>query len=324
MRETASKSGLLLSGCLRWAHPAARWYSDRPDDAQAREDGKAFHHALDLHAQGLPASYPQAVADKVRVAREYYDKKLLPRCEEIHTEVAMGINFKTGEAVGLASSDRNYPEDDDYFYGTADIVAILKSGKLLIADWKTGGSDGADEQLKTLALMALRIFQNTSEKVTDCRIAVLSVSDDEVMVHEREVPLAELQSHYNSVRDAIAKSRATAKPSLPVVGTHCTQMYCPHLAKCPATFKDASRMLEGALGSGKVTDGGPPPKEYEFTEQPEGERHAGWMAMRMRAIKRAMTYYDGCLKDHARSGNRVMYDGYEWAEGGAGFRWKKL
>lgn len=231
----------------------------------------------------------------------------------------MGINFQTGVRINLTDrKDRDYPDDDDFFYGTADIVAILKSGALLIADWKTGMSDGAEEQLKSLALMALPImFEDFPEKVPQVRIAVLTATEEDgVLVHEREVPWAELSAHYDSVRDAIAKARSTSKPSLPVVGTYCTQQYCPHLAKCPATKRDMDKLAGSGDGTGS--------DEYEFTEHPSSEHHAGWMAMRMRAVKRAMTYYDGALKDHVRSGKRAIYNGYEWSETGNGFRIKKL
>lgn len=314
MRETASKSGLLLSGCLRWAHPAARWYQDRPEDAKAREAGKAFHACLDLHAQGMPYAIPKDVEVKVRAAAKYFDTVLMPRCVEVHTEVAMGIDFASGIVEVPNVKDRGYPDSPMMFYGTADIVAVLKSGEILIADWKTGASDGAEEQLKSLALMARVVFGDKNPPV---RISVLTASDDgEVIVYEREVAPAELDAHYASVRDAIAKSRSTAKPSLPVVGTHCTQQYCPHLAKCPATLGSFEGVASG--------QDGPKPKEYPWEEKPSDARHAGWMAMRIRAMKRAIAYYEGNLKDHVRSGGKAIYDGYEWAEGGAGFRFKKL
>lgn len=308
MRETASKSALMLSGCLRWMHPAAKWYQDRAEDSEAREDGKAIHEDIHLHASGLPYNAPEHLKRKIAGAIEFYDRELLPRCEWVKTEVAFGINIKTGESKVYTIEDRDYPQDDDVFYGTADVVAKLTSGKLLIADWKSRGGDGSDEQLKTLARMASTLYEHNG-----LRIAVFYINDDgSVFPYERELPGIECAAHWAAIQDAHKRSRETAKPSLPVIGPYCTTLYCPHAAKCPKTTETMIVATEEHA------------YDYnEFNETPVDEEHAGWMAARLKAVARAQKYYEGHLKDWIRQGNTAKWKGYEFVQTPRGFMLKK-
>lgn len=319
MRETASKSGLLLSGCLAWAHPSSRWYSDRPEDAEAREDGKAVHHCLHLHVQGLPYSAPAHLAAKIAAGAKFFDENILPRAERVWSEVVLGINFSTGETTMLEDlADRDYPESDTWFYGTADLLVLLKSGSLLIADWKTGAGDGAEQQLLTLASIAeLELPHEHEATKRICRIAPLYITDEEVFSGEREVAGHELVDHRAAMYERLTKARA--KKHLPVVGVHCTQLYCPHLAYCSATQKTLDE-IANADSSGPIelaTDA------YQFSTEVESGRHAGWMASRMRAAKRALKFFDGSVRDYVKAGNRATYDGYEYRETGRGFMFVK-
>lgn len=44
---TISKSALLLSPCLAWAHPKARWYDEKYSDTSDRDLGIEFHRLID-------------------------------------------------------------------------------------------------------------------------------------------------------------------------------------------------------------------------------------------------------------------------------------
>lgn len=312
MRETASKSGLLLSPCLRWAHPAAAWYQDRPEDAQKREDGKSFHHCLDLHIKGMPYAVPGNIGAAVRGAARYWDKELKDRFSWVRSEQAMGIGINSIAPPVQAPdglTDRAYPQDDNTLWGTADIVGLLKNGQLYVGDWKTGESDGAEAQLMTLAYMAVCVFNPIIG--VSVRISCLKVDEDGVVYpQEREVSWGELVAHYDAVRTAIKQARSTAKPSLPVVGSYCVTQYCPHLAKCPAHVSTLTSFS--------------PLKNWTWTEEPESPEHAAAMAHALTAVKRITKYYDGYLKDWVKAGGRVTYDGRVWEDRGAGFRWYKL
>lgn len=315
MRESASKSAMMLSGCNRWMHPAAKWYKDRPEDSEAREDGTAIHNDIHLHASGLPYNSPEHLRIKIAGAIEFYERDLLPRCEWVHTEVAYGINIHSGESKVYAVDGRDYPNDDDVLYGTADVVAKLKSGKLLIADWKSRGGDGSDEQLKTLARMASSHYEHNG-----IRTAVFYINDDgNVFPVEREVPDIELAVHWSDIQESYRKSRETARPSLPVIGPYCTTLYCPHAAMCPATMNT----IEGIdARDSKSTE----TRDYAnnmFYETPLDSEHAGWMAARLKAVARAQKYYEGHLKDWIKLGNKAKWNGYEFVQTPRGFMLKK-
>lgn len=46
-----SKSALLLSGCLAWAHPKAKHYNEKHTDTSARDLGTEFHRLIDQYIQ---------------------------------------------------------------------------------------------------------------------------------------------------------------------------------------------------------------------------------------------------------------------------------
>lgn len=47
-KPSLSKSALILSPCLAWTHPSARYYDDRFTDKSARDSGTRVHKAIDL------------------------------------------------------------------------------------------------------------------------------------------------------------------------------------------------------------------------------------------------------------------------------------
>lgn len=308
---TASKSALLLGPCVRWAHPAARWFEDRPEDAEKREDGKDIHKAIQLYDHGLPYSVRPELQPKVSFATEFLDQ-LKERSQWVKTEQALGINWKTGEVDGpYEAGDRDYPDNDIYHYGTADIVALLRGGSLLIADWKTGGSGGVEAQLLTLACGGVRIFTTENGSFRPVRIAPLYVTEDGVVSHEREVAASELSAHQDSMANALDRARAAPKPSLPIVGPQCTELFCPHLAYCPQTEKEAENAV-AAVPEDVLVSG--------WTRDVESTNDAGQKALRLGAIKRAVKFHEGKIKDWVNAGNRAEWDGYCYEDRGSGFR----
>lgn len=315
MRETASKSALLLGPCLRWAHPKSRWFEDRPENAQAREDGKDIHKALHLAGEGLPYNVATELQAKTKQAVEYL-AQLKARSQWLLQEVAFGINWKTGDVVGpLPAKDRDYPDDDTYFYGTADIVALLVGGSLLIADWKTGRGSGVEEQLLSLACAAARKFPAEAGGFRPIRIAPLYITEDQgILSGEREVGHGELAAHQDGMANAIFTARSEGKPRLPVIGSHCTELYCPHLAYCPRTEEDAATAVHAAQVC-KADDG-----TFFWTADVGGDVDAGRKAMRLAAIKRAVKFHEGKVKDWVNAGGKAVWDGYIYEDRGAGFR----
>ncbi len=235
---TISKSALLLSPCTTWAGQGARWYDESkrdPEDTVARDDGILFHDRMDLYNNSGPIGL---YTDKEHINRwldlavAWTRDHLWPRCNESYSEVAVAINWSTGNVYELNGvRNREYPRDSHpgCQFGTADLMCHLKDNGLLIADWKTGGNDGAEEQLLSLACAFDKLYPGR-----EVSISCISVNSEGVWPHERKVSKEELASHWDAMaftwEDVIA-NRVSNKPE---PGIHCTKLYCPHLAYCTA------------------------------------------------------------------------------------------
>ncbi len=254
MPVSASKSALLLSPCIRWAAQGMREFRDEFADTRKRDKGILFHGGMDYYYAGKDAQSElvanafvcadDEVQDWVGKAIGWSIDQLEPRCSEIHSEVYVATNFSTGEVhYDSRVRDRGYPDMPGYTPGTADLVCILDDGAILVADWKTGGSAGADKQLLTLAYGLQAIHLDAAGNRRTVRLAVLHAGSDGVLPNEWAVTDADLQSHADAMAFQLAD---VGVRTLPVLGSHCTQLYCPHLAYCPA-IEGAVKELAGGV-----------------------------------------------------------------------------
>ncbi len=232
---SASKSALLLSPCLLWAG-GAREYQDEYADTTKRDKGTLFHLAMErYYADGEKwlkvCQHLEDVTHWARQAIQWSKDVLEPRCESIHTEIYVASKFRTGDVHSDTEvRERKYPKRPGYLPGTADLVCVLHTGELLVADWKTGGSAGADKQLLSLAYGLQRVY-TLQGNLRSVRLAVLSANNDGVMPSEWAVTNQELEAHADAMAFQLADVGVRNEP---VPGSHCTQLYCPHLAYCPA------------------------------------------------------------------------------------------
>lgn len=258
---TISKSGLLLSGCAAWAHPDARHYDESkrdPEDTKKRDDGIAFHEAIHhYNTTGIVQQFADPKLNLLMVQGIKYLEKLKERSHWVRSEWAIAVNWLTGHAAVLNDVvGRNYPQwayQDGYQPGTADLVAALRDPPgMLIADWKTGGNDGAEEQLMSLACAFRANMKPELRKEFGFSTACLSVTEETVWEHELQRSKAELDLHQDAMRFMWEDVIAT-RTGLPAPGIHCTQLYCPHLAYCPA-ISDGLRQV-AAMDVAKHSDG---------------------------------------------------------------------
>jgi hypothetical protein len=249
------------------------------------------------------------------------------------SEVAISIDWASGKAEILEGvTGRQYPKKDGWQFGTADLVCVLKTGELLIADWKTGGTDGATEQLLSLACGFQKALTVTEVIVTNAqdftyeagrpvRVACLKVTDYGVEADERAVSDEQLANHWLAMEMAW---EGKDKKNAPVPGTHCTQLYCPHLAYCPAI-------------TGLVTDSAQEEQSREqrfipvdnlvrkprLTAAPKDDYEAGFTMALVYAARRQLKYYESSVREYLSKGNRAVSGQYEWGETNSGFRWRK-
>lgn len=329
-----SKAALLLSPCIAWADPQAKWYDDRFTDTTKRDRGTKFHTLMDRCVRGesrtllLGECDDQEMVGWLKASYTFLDKVLGPRCESIMSEVAIAVNWGTGECVVLWEvKSRKYPEKyqgEGWQCGTADLVCIMKDGSLLIADWKTGGTDGATEQLLSLAYGFRKCMTEThdnngvpEERPRPVKIACLKVFETGVVPDERDVSDKELALHRDGMLFAV---EGIGKGSKPVPGIHCTTLYCPHLAFCPAVtgiVDEAAEGPNGLLPAEALT------RKFRMTDKPSSSEEAGYVMARVSAAKRQLEYYTNAMKEYVSSGGQVTCGAYVWSGGKDGYRWRK-
>lgn len=325
MSVSLSKSALILSPCLRWAGEGVAEYDrqriDR-DDHEKRDQGIMFHDGLDEHAKGNSYKVRDLKVQRwVDTAVDWFEEHLVPRCEEIHSEVYVSINFETG-AVHTDKSvrARAYPEMPGFVPGTADLVCILKTGELLVADWKTGSGVGADKQLLSLAVGFQRVFPKADGGLRKVRAAILYAGEDtsgvpHVHPVEWAVTESDLQSHQHAMAFQLAD---VGVRNAPEVGVHCSQLYCPHLAYCPgigAIVEHESEQPQGLIQPTQLV------RRFKMTDMPVSDEEAGYTMERITAAKRQMKYYEEGIRAYVDNGGRAISGDFEFKHTKSGFRW---
>ncbi len=330
-----SKSALLLSPCLAWADPQARYYDEtlvEQKDHSKRDRGIRFHAIMDLMAEDqahTPVHIPRELGDHVYHARRYLEE-LRDRSDVVRSELALGVNWSRSVSTILwDTKDRNYPNNQGWQYGTADLVCILKTGEVYVADWKTGGTDGAEEQLLSLAYAAQRsdefsVYSSISGQMqTNLKrpviISCLQVNEHGVWPKERSVSNEELDAHADAMR---FQWEDIGKRNEPVPGVHCTTLYCPALAYCRAITEavvvSATQAQEREVVEPMVLNG-----SYRLTDKPGTDAEAGYVISIAKAAKRQIDYWELAMKRYIKNGGRVTAGQYEWGPGGNGYRFRR-
>lgn len=325
-QPSMSKSALLLSPCSKWADSGSRWYDEEtrdPEDLVKRNDGIAFHEEMHWYitdATRMQCTQPN-ILKWLDHATKYVDQVLGPRCDTIQSEVAIGIEWSTGKVeVFPEVKNRNYPKRPGWQFGTADLVCILKTGELLIADWKTGGSEGAKEQLLTLG-WAFRKAMSLPAHERDVIISCLSVNEDGVWPNETLVEQAELHGHAFAMQmkwEDLDTGKSKYEP-----GIHCTSLYCPHLAYCSAIVGAVEESAKQDIGDSVYCPRPPYSSAFRYTDSPTSNQEAGFTMSLISAARRQMKYTEAKLKEFIKHGGKVVAGGMTWENGSNGFRWRK-
>lgn len=332
---SASQSALILSPCLRSFWDQARQFEDRLADTTKRDKGTDFHAGIDVYYKGLALNcdFPEKVWSPrfletpgwVTAAIEWSKAILEPRCKEIHSEVYVAYNFTTGEVhTDQSVCNRQYPDKSGFLPGTADLVCVLTDESLLVADWKTGGGSGADKQLLSLASGLRKVYTKADGSLRSVRLAVLyagdAAHDAGVFPSEWEVAESDIQAHEHAMAFQLADIGVRTDP---VPGIHCTQMYCKHLAYCPAitgeVVKAGVKLLHPDSLMGKKAMKG----TYQMTDSPESDEHAGYVGAVIAAAKRQLEYYNNGLRKYADDGGHIVAGDMELKQTNSGFRWVK-
>lgn len=332
-----SKSALLLSGCLAWTHPTSQWYDESrvaKDKLEKRDNGTLFHSLIHSDIRGLhrPVTDNERMEVLVKMAKDWVDTKLRPRLTKaapvsispvtpyIMTEQAVAVNWATGEAKLIEVEDRKYPDMPGYQMGTADLVCWLDDRTIMVADWKTGGTEAAEAQLLSLGYGFKKALNATKLFINCIQLGFDETTDKPFLyAHEREVSEEEISEHKDAMR---FQWEDIGKSYLPQIGIHCTTLYCNHLAYCKGinlVVTSLSRDAGKGMGPVVAQNG-----LYDLTDTPCSDSEAGYVMERLSAADRQIKYLKEGLKNYIAKGGKVVSGDWEWAEGNNGFRWRKI
>ena len=164
------------------------------------------------------------------------------------------------------------------------------------------------------------MYVNQDGTMLKVRLDVLyageSAGDVGVFPHEWAVEDCDIEAHEHAMAFQLADIGVRIDP---VPGIHCTQMYCQHLAYCPAipgAVVDAGlKLVKPDSLLKKVT--------MEMTDEPSSDEHAGYIGAMIAASKRQLEYYNNGLRHYAEQGGRIIAGDMELRQTNSGFRWVK-
>lgn len=315
-----SKSALLLGPCLHWVGPEAKRYDEALTSHEKQTDGTLFHKGAQCQLEGRTLQpVHQPVSVWLKHSAEYIQNDLRPRTEFLRSEQAVGINWLTGDSELGDWPDRSYPERPGWQFGTADLVGVLTTGELYVGDWKTGSSDGAREQLLSLAIALRPHFLKEDGTPRDVVTACLTVNEHGVWTHEETPSEYELLAHLDAMRfvweDVVAgHQEGRGKRPEHVPGIHCTLLYCPHLGHCEAIGEIVADL-------GLEDPNGTPPLPVEALMKKLDDMNRGERQAVMSAANRRIKYETEANKKHVQTGGLVDTDTHVWEDRGNGYRW---
>lgn len=289
IRVTASGTAR-LAACQYWARPCVEHF-----DAQgpAAERGTRFHAAIDQFTKtGVREEVAEDIAAEYAAAIDWVEDFGRQR---FRSEVAFAWDPQLDQAEATEVTERGYPQDGR-LWGTADLVAVTSGGAGFVCDWKTGDGSGAGPQLRTLALMAARALRLDS--VTVCALEVSPAGVREVA--REDLDAFDLDAHAGELAELLA-AVADARPQ---PGEHCSALYCPAKADCPA-FVEASEQLV-------------PPEalvRHTMSTSIASPEHAAWMLDRVRLVEAACKQVKDAIKAACPDEGWTLADGRTLREG---------
>ena len=260
-------------------------------------------------------------------AASSYVQELETRFNLVESEVAVGVDWVSNKARFTGTEDRNYPDWAGYMFGTMDLLCQKTSDdpagfrvidELYVGDWKTGGTDGAEEQLLSLLAASVKALQYEGYQIPKkLLISCLRVSEEGVWPHEREVSPEELDAHWQAMSWQAEK---IGQKYDPLPGIWCTQLYCPHLAYCSAIGEalDQAAEMDDKLNQEYKK------RRLKLTGQPADGQEAAYVMERLSAAKRQLNYLTECMKQYVRQGGQIISGKWQWSDGKDGFRWRKV
>lgn len=245
-RASASKGSLLLH-CAHWARADAVWRDDEAGDAAAV--GNAVHLLCEAWIRCHTGTHAAMIRPDDAAARCGVAPESVPRVRLLwasaldwlttHARIgwqperafAWDWTTDTGRELETPGGHRDYSlATDTEITGTADCVT-WDGDVLVVYDWKSGRAelDTYDGQMALLAVAAARAYGASKVRVVLVRFR----DNGPPEVRERTFDALDIEEYAGTF--ALMLTGAADGVALPSPGPHCSAMYCPAQASCPAS-----------------------------------------------------------------------------------------
>jgi hypothetical protein len=301
----------LVSHCRAAFAPDVVWPPSPP--GRPAVYGTAFHACAELwyasgevDLEGVAARHGLDVEESARLERAFdgWSISRVASLSDATPEWGAGYDTATGTVVLLPRGEGRAAYDglpSTVICGTLDLVRVdeqTKTGE--VHDWKTGRTKlpKAKENWQLLfgALLLARAYD-----LDTVRVYLHTVDEEgELRTSEGEVDALELDGvESNIVRWA---REAAGEPELRP-GEHCTGLYCPMRATCPAT-ESAERELAPVASDEPVV--------YPLTGAIESAEQAMWVLHRVKAVQTALDMAETMVRAYADERQGLEADGKWW------------
>lgn len=211
-----------------------RW--PRSEAGPAAELGTEVHRALRAWVEQRPhdalsaSAAPLVATGIAQLEREH---------PWTHAEQLVGLDPVLWTARLRALREDRHPGEA---VGELDLVRV-EPERLTIRDWKTGrrsiGRRVADmRQVRWYALVGAMLWPGRR-----IRIELATLTEDACIIDAYEVDEWDLAAWEGDLERVYASCERT---SLPVLGPHCRESYCPIVSTCPAVREHAAAVAEAA------------------------------------------------------------------------------
>lgn len=227
---SASKTSLILSPCGHWMDRRAG--SGR--STSQSNFGTDVHASIEAYLLGrFDSVRPEHLETYCKPAAKFVESissGVDGTADPILIEESMFVSVN-GELSGCIE---DYSEldgmDGTFFAGTADVVVLHDERRATVIDWKTGSGFYARDQLRSLGGLACSVYDDT----VSVRMISAEVRPGDIRAAlDFEESSVELSTHLNNVLHNLRRG-----PTLPVVGSHCYEHFCPHSESCQGIQKE--------------------------------------------------------------------------------------
>jgi hypothetical protein len=298
----------LVALCRAAFHALAVWPPSPP--GRPAVYGTAFHACCELwyatgevDLEGIARKHGLDAEESARLERAFdgWTQSRVASLTDATPEWGAGYDTATGTVVLLPRGEGRAAYDglpETVICATLDLVRVdeqTRSGE--VHDWKTGRTKlpkARDNwQLLFGALLLARAYD-----LDTVRVYLHTVDEEgELRTSEGEVDALELDGvESNIVRWA---REAAGEPELRP-GEHCTGLYCPMRATCPAT-ESAERELAPVASDEPVV--------YPLTGAIESAEQAMWVLHRVKAVQAAVDLAEKMVRAYADQTGGIPADG---------------